>query len=62
MTIIGIAAAEIRETLVGGTIAIVGTRDRVDGLTTTVTIATVGGTITLSTVGITCSYANDLRV
>lgn len=49
MTIIGIAGAEIRETLVGGTIAIVGTGARVDGLTTTVTIATVGGTITLST-------------
>ena len=49
MTIIDIAAAEIRETMVGGTIAIVGTGARVDGLATTVTIGTVGETITAST-------------
>jgi hypothetical protein len=49
MTIIDTAAAEIRETMVGGTIAIVGTGAGLDGLTTTVTIGTVGGTITVLT-------------
>jgi hypothetical protein len=49
MTIIDIAAAEIRETTVGGTIAIIGTGAGMHGLTTTVTIATAGGTITVST-------------
>ena len=44
MTIIDIVTAEIRETKIGGTIAIVGTGARVGGLTTTVTIGMVGGT------------------
>ena len=50
MTIIDIAAVEIRETMVGGTIAIVGTGAAMHGLTTTVTVATAGGIITVSTV------------
>jgi hypothetical protein len=49
MTIIDIAAAEIRETMIGGTIAIVGTGAGMLGLTTTVTTVTAGGTITVST-------------
>ena len=55
MTIIDIVTAEIRETMVGGTIAIVGKGARVDGLTTTVTTGTAGGTTTVSTVRLICS-------
>jgi hypothetical protein len=51
MTIIDIVTAEIRETMVGGTIAIVGTGARVDGLTTTATIGMVGGTGSVLTGG-----------
>jgi hypothetical protein len=55
MTIIGTAAAEIREMMVGGTIAIGGITAEVDGLTTTVTTGTAGGTTTVSTVRLICS-------
>ena len=48
MTIIG-TIAETREGTVLGTIAIVGIAAGVDGLTTTVTAGTAGGTITVST-------------
>jgi hypothetical protein len=55
MTIMVTAAAEIREAIVGGTIAIVGIAAEVDGLTTIATAGTAGGTTTVSTVRIICS-------
>ncbi len=53
MTIIG-TIAEIREGMVLGTIAIVGIAAGVDGLITTVTAGTAGGTTIVSVVRI-CS-------
>ena len=52
MTIIGTAAAEIREAMVLGTIAIDGIAAGMDGLTTTVTAGTAGGTTIVSIVRI----------